>query len=124
MRRVFDPPVKGKEAVSLVLSLVQVRNSVSQYTLNFHILATESEWNECGLQGVLLKGLSEEIKNELAARNKSSSLEELIRLATWLDNRLRERRRERAKRQRVNLNPDPLHQCLQSPLPSPASHRL
>lgn len=50
-----------------------------------------------------LKRLSEEIKGELAARDDTFSLEELIGLATRLDNCLRERRRENASRQRAHV---------------------
>ncbi len=104
MCRVFDHPVKGKDAVSGLLSLSQEgRNSVSQYALDFRILASECGWDRAALQGLFLKGLSEEIKDELAARDETMSLEELIQLATRLDNRLRERRREKAERQRASF---------------------
>ena len=101
MRRVFDHPVKGKEAVSQLLSLSQGKNSVSQYALDFRILAAECGWDQAALQGVFLKGLSEEIKDELAARDETTSLEELINLAIRLDNRLRERQREKAEGRRA-----------------------
>ncbi|KAE8295724.1 hypothetical protein D5F01_LYC06661 [Larimichthys crocea] len=45
----------------------------------------------------------EELKDELAARDETSSLEELISLAIRLDNRLCERRREKAASSRVPL---------------------
>ena len=82
MLRVFDHPVKGKEAVSQLLSLNQGRNSVSQYALDFRILAAECGWDQAALQGVFLKGLSEEIQDELATRDETTSLEGLIILAT------------------------------------------
>lgn len=55
-----------------------------------------------------MKGLSEEIKDELAARDETTCLEELIGLATHLDYR----RRERAGRQRVQIPfPSTREQC-------------
>lgn len=95
MRRVFDHPVRGKEASSRLLSLRQDSDSVAQFALSFRILAADSGWGETALQSVFLNGLADRIKDELAARDETSSLEELIALAIRLDNRLRERRRER-----------------------------
>ena len=81
--------------------------AVSQYAVDFCILAAECGWDERALQGIFVKGLSEELKDELAARDETSSLDELISLATRLDNRLRERRRERAARLRPPYSPSP-----------------
>lgn len=88
-------------------------------------MAAESGWNESALQGVFLKGLSDEdqMKDELAARDETSSLEELISLATRLDNRLRERRRERCEKQRATFNSSTLRHCLQLAQPSPIPSR-
>nr|XP_061796630.1 NACHT, LRR and PYD domains-containing protein 12-like [Nerophis lumbriciformis] len=47
-----------------------------------------------------VKGLSSAVKDELAAREDSSGLEDLISLSVKLDNRLKERERERALEQR------------------------
>ena len=52
MRRVFDHPVRGKEASSRLLSLRQGSDSVAQFALNFRILAAESGWDETALQSV------------------------------------------------------------------------
>ena len=94
MRRVFDHPVRGKEASSRLLSLRQGSDSVAQFASNFRILAAESGWDEMALQSVFVRGLTDRIRDELAVRDETSSLDELIALATRLDNRLRERRRE------------------------------
>lgn len=50
--------------------------------------------------GIYVKGLSEQLKNELASRDEPSLLEELISRSIGIDNRLRERIRERAGKQR------------------------
>lgn len=70
------------------------------------------------MQGVFFRGLSEEIKDLLAARDETSSLEELISLAIRLDNRLAERRRERVARRSVP--PPPLYSNQpRQPAPAP-----
>lgn len=98
MLRVFDHPLQGKEASNRLLSLRQGSGSVSAYSIDFRILATECGWDDKALQGIFFRGLSENVKDELAARDETSTLEELISLSIRLDNRLRERRRERAVR--------------------------
>lgn len=100
MKNVFDHPVKGREATSQMLRLRQGSQSVSQYALEFRILAAESGWNDPALRDIFHKGLAEELKDELATRDEPASLEGLITLAIKLDNRLRERRRERSLGQR------------------------
>ncbi|KAK0133437.1 Retrotransposon-like protein 1 [Merluccius polli] len=57
MRGVFDHPVQGKEASSRLLSLRQGADSVSQFALNFRILAVESGWDNTALQSVFLRGI-------------------------------------------------------------------
>uniref|UniRef100_A0A8C6U8R8 Retrotransposon gag domain-containing protein n=1 Tax=Neogobius melanostomus TaxID=47308 RepID=A0A8C6U8R8_9GOBI len=105
MRKIFDHPVRGKEAAKRLLALHQGASSVAQYAIDFRILAAESGWDDAALQGVFMRGLAENIKDELAARDETESLEELISLAIRLDNRLRERRREKASRQPVSRLP-------------------
>lgn len=100
MQRVFDHPLQGKEASSRLLSLRQGSGSVSTYSIDFRILAAECGWDDKALQGIFFRGLSEEVKDELAARDETANLEELMSLSIRLDNRLRERRRERTVRSR------------------------
>ena len=107
MRKIFDHPIQGKEASSQLLSLSQGSSTVSQFAVDFGILAGEYGWGERALEGIFVKELSEELKDELAARDETSSLDELISLATRLDNRLRERCRERAARLRPPYSPSP-----------------
>lgn len=103
LRKVFDHPLQSKEAGNRLLSLRQGSHSVADYSVEFRILAIEAGWDEKALQGIFMRGLREELKDELAARDETSSLEELISLAIRLDNRLCERRRERAASSRVPL---------------------
>lgn len=94
MRRVFDRPIRGSQAVSQLLDLQQLGLSVSEYTVKFRILAAESGWDDSALQAIFFKGLYGEVKDELAVRDECNSLNSLIDLAIRLDNRMRKRARE------------------------------
>lgn len=72
------------------------QRSVSVYSIQVHVLDTNKGWNDAVLWGVCIKWLGEELKNELAAQDKTSNLEILIALTMPLDNHLRQRRREKA----------------------------
>lgn len=97
MRRVFDHPVKGRQATSQLLDLKQGSSSVSEYAVSFRILAAESGWNDSALQAIFFKGLAGELKDELAVREECNSFNSLVDLAIRLDNRMRERARERQR---------------------------
>nr|CBN81752.1 Pol polyprotein [Dicentrarchus labrax] len=105
LRKVFDHPVQGKEAAKRLLNLRQGSGSVAEFSVEFRILAAESGWDEEALQTVFVHGLSEVMKDELAARDSAASLDELISLAIRLDNRLRERQRERRGRPQASPFP-------------------
>ncbi len=100
MRRVFDHPVSGYEAASRLLKLTQGSLSVAELAVEFRTLAMESGWNQEALTVAFNQALSDEIKDELAARDPETDLESLIDMAIRLDNRLRERRSERTETSR------------------------
>lgn len=104
MKKIFDHPLRGKEAAKRLLTLHQGARPVAEYAIDFRILATESGWDDTALQDVFIRGLSDNVKDELAARDETRCLDELISLATRLDNRLRERRREKASRQSSHVS--------------------
>lgn len=81
MKKVFDHPVQGKDAAKRLLSLRQGPRSVAEFSVQFRIVAAESGWDMKALQGVFLKGLSEQIKDELAARYDPADLDAFISLA-------------------------------------------
>ena len=95
MSRVFDHPVRGKEAARRLLHLRQGARSVAEYAVEFRTLAGECAWEAEPLTELFQNGLSEVLKDELASRDEPGGMEELIALAIKIDNRLRERRRER-----------------------------
>lgn len=98
MKQIFDHPVSGKEATKRLLSLRQGNRSVAELAIEFRTLAAESGWNDEALQGAFLNALSDTMKDELASRDEPKKLSDLIDLAIRVDNRLRERRRERASK--------------------------
>ncbi len=128
MRRVFDHPVSGREAASRLLQLTQASPSVAELAVDFRTLAMESGWNQEALTVAFNRALSDEIKDELAARDPATDLESLIDMAIRLDNRLQERRRERTETSRkapiqhslaLPLSPDlpaPYVTCTEEPM--------
>lgn len=86
MRRVFNYPVKGRQAVGQLLDLQQGNLSVSEYAVNFLILAVESGWGDSALRAIFRKGLAGELKDELAVQVECDSLNSLIDLEKGLGN--------------------------------------
>uniref|UniRef100_A0A3Q2XTT7 Peptidase A2 domain-containing protein n=1 Tax=Hippocampus comes TaxID=109280 RepID=A0A3Q2XTT7_HIPCM len=95
-RRVFHHPVRGREAEGRLLERRQGTQSVADYSITFRILAAQSGYDDRALCGLLRRGLNTQLKDELATRDNRSNLEELIDITLVLDNRIRERSRERA----------------------------
>lgn len=58
--------------------------------VDFRTLAAEAGWNAPALKGAFLNALNDKLKDELALRDESKTLDELIYLAIRLDNRIRE----------------------------------
>ncbi|KAM9744608.1 uncharacterized protein ACNS7B_011757 [Menidia menidia] len=96
-RLVFDHPMDGPDAASRLHSISQGSRSVADYSLEFRTLAADSAWDDNALRSAYRRGLNEAVK-DLIIRDRPSTLSELISLALLMDDRLRERRRERAKR--------------------------
>lgn len=91
---------------------------MADYSIEFRLLAAGSGWNDSALRGVFLQGLSEQLKDELAVKNESASLDSLISLAVRLDNWLRERRRERSSQPFATRPFDPSSSAPRQPLPA------
>ena len=98
MRRVFDHRVRGREASQRLLLLSQGSRSVASFAVEFRTLEVGAGGTEEALQGVFLNALGSDVKDKLTSHEESSDLEHLIALAIRVDNRLRERCRERAIR--------------------------
>lgn len=65
---------KAAQWAAALWCLRQGSRSVANYAIEFRILVAESGWHEIALQGAFIPGLSEEIKDELAARDETDSL--------------------------------------------------
>ncbi|KAI3356743.1 hypothetical protein L3Q82_003424 [Scortum barcoo] len=89
--------ILGQEAVKRLLDLRQGSQSVAAYSVDFRILAAASGWDSLALKGIFYKGLAEKIKDELSLRDEPDSLDSLISLAIRIDNRLRERQRDKGR---------------------------
>ena len=97
-KRVFDHPTAGQDVGARLMTIHQGSRTAAAYSTEFRTLAAGSGWNDAGLRSAFRQGLSETIKDELV-RDKPSSLDELVALAIDVDERIRERRRERARHQ-------------------------
>ncbi len=116
MKKVFDHPFRNLTSAHRLLSLHQGNQSVAEFSIEFRILAAESGWDDLALKSAFLKGLSEEVQDQLATRDEPDSLESLINLAIRIDNRLRERRR--ARRGLPSLHP---RRPVNQPVPAPGT---
>ena len=92
----FDHPEDGHDPASRLHDLRQGSRSVADYTVEFRILAAESSWGELALQSAYRRGLCETIK-DLIIQKKPPTLNALIFLALQVDDRVQERKRERAR---------------------------
>lgn len=95
-KRVFDHSSAGQDVGVRLMSLSQGDRTTAAYSIEFRTLAAGSGWNDAGLRSAFRRGLSESIKDELV-RDKPATLEELIQLSIDVDERVRERRGERAR---------------------------
>ena len=80
VKKVFDSPLSGREAAWKLLQLCQDSRSVEDYAVDVCALAAESAWNTEFLFVIFLKLLSEEDKDEHAARELPTDLNWLIAL--------------------------------------------
>ena len=106
------------ETNSRLFYLRQGNRSAAEYSVNFHILATRSGWNSPALRRAFLNGLSERMKDLLAARDEPESLDSLIETTIDLDNRIRERERGRSLRSSPSSRSCPPPPRVSAPSPS------
>ncbi|XP_053563243.1 tyrosine--tRNA ligase, cytoplasmic isoform X1 [Bombina bombina] len=77
-------------------SLKQGKKTVEDYITEFKLYASDSAWSSVSLRNQFRLGLSDSVKDELARIEMPSTLEALMKLATQIDRRLRERKAERS----------------------------
>ena len=63
---------------------------MADYAVNFCMLAAESAWNQEALFDMFLHGVSEAVKDKLAARDLPTDFDSLIALTIHIDGRLQE----------------------------------
>ncbi|XP_075439049.1 uncharacterized protein LOC142481545 isoform X2 [Ascaphus truei] len=74
-RQVFYSPARREMASVSLLQITQRRRSVTQYAVEFHTLAAETNWGQEPLVSIFWQGLSESIKDELARQPRPDQLE-------------------------------------------------
>ena len=88
MHRVFDRSTTGHDAGQELLRLRQGSKSVSDYSIEFQTLATDSGWEGRALVDTFLHGLSEAVKDELLTRELPEDLDRIVALAIRIDTQL------------------------------------
>uniref|UniRef100_A0AAY5L9K7 Retrotransposon gag domain-containing protein n=1 Tax=Esox lucius TaxID=8010 RepID=A0AAY5L9K7_ESOLU len=92
-RAVFDHPHEGREAGERLFHLRQGMRSAQEFALEFRTLAAGSGWNERALIDHYRCSLREDVRRELACRDASLSLDQLVDISIRLDNLLAARGR-------------------------------
>lgn len=91
----FSDPSSRSRAERSLKGLKQGNRAVSVMASELRTLAMRTSWNEEALMSTFYDALNEEVKDEIIKSERPSSLEEYIKLAVKIDNRLFERRQER-----------------------------
>lgn len=87
-RAVFDHPPEGKAAGERLFHLRQETRSAQDFTMEFRTLAAGAGWNERALMDHYRCSLREDVRRELACRDTTLTLDQLIDLSIRLDNLL------------------------------------
>ena len=94
IEQVFDRPDYASGAADRLFTIRQGDRSVAEYTVEFHLLAEETGWNEPALVGAFQRGLSRPVRDALMNGARPANLQALVDRAVEIDNYQRERRRE------------------------------
>ena len=62
---VFDHPEHSGSAATRLLNLQQGTRTVADYSIEFRTLAAEARWDEAALRAVFVRGLKDQLKDEL-----------------------------------------------------------
>ena len=92
LQRVFDRSSSSPEAGRELMRLRQGKASVSDYAIDFQMLAADGGWEGRPLVDAFIHGLTQEVRDELLAREVPNDLERLIALAIRVNARLEDRR--------------------------------
>uniref|UniRef100_A0A4W5NAP5 Retrotransposon gag domain-containing protein n=1 Tax=Hucho hucho TaxID=62062 RepID=A0A4W5NAP5_9TELE len=92
-RAVFDHPAEGRAAGERLFHLRQGTRSAQDFALDFRTLAASAGWNDRSLIDHYRCILHEDVRRELACRDTTLTLDQLVDLSTLLDNLLATRGR-------------------------------
>uniref|UniRef100_A0A3B4G8L9 DUF4939 domain-containing protein n=1 Tax=Pundamilia nyererei TaxID=303518 RepID=A0A3B4G8L9_9CICH len=87
---VFDKRSNTDSAAHRMVTLKQGRWSVADFSMDFWILAEETDWEEKALWGAFLNSLNENVKRELATKELPKSLSALVNMCISLDDHMQE----------------------------------
>uniref|UniRef100_A0A3B1JYM9 Gypsy retrotransposon integrase-like protein 1 n=1 Tax=Astyanax mexicanus TaxID=7994 RepID=A0A3B1JYM9_ASTMX len=120
-RSVFDHSRYGQSNGELLLALKQGQKPVASYALEFRTLAAGSGWNNAALINVFRCGLNPDVQRELACRDDSLTLDQLISLSIRLDQLLSRRPKTSPRTQHtpVSLPRAPTPEKAALPAPEP-----
>lgn len=96
MIKLFDRTVQGDLAAAELTHLTQDGSSVTDYAIEFRTFAVSSGWNDAAQKAQFLRGLNENIQDEIASHDLPVSLEAAIDLALRVEARHRQRRVRRS----------------------------
>uniref|UniRef100_A0A3B1JLI6 ribonuclease H n=1 Tax=Astyanax mexicanus TaxID=7994 RepID=A0A3B1JLI6_ASTMX len=120
-RSFFDHSRYGQSNGELLLALKQGQKPVASYALEFRTLAAGSGWNNAALLNVFRCGLNPDIQRELACRDDSLTLDQLISLSIRLDQLLLRRPKTSSRTQHTPVTlprtPTPEKAALSAPEP-------
>lgn len=91
-KSVFDKGSEAAAAAQRLLNLKQGRRRMSDYSVDFWVLAEQTGWGQEALKSALLNNICDELKGELIMHDLPASLDSLMTLCIKLDDRLQARR--------------------------------
>jgi len=100
-----DPDLAGTNF--RLLKKLKQTGSVASYTAEFRRLANQLTWNDQALVYQYFDGLKDSIQDALIMANYPEDLEQLIRMATRIDNTQYRRRMERTQQAKPSAPPPP-----------------
>jgi hypothetical protein len=112
-KRVFEDWKSFKEAITTMfgeideeqqaeraISMIKQKGSANRYTAEFKQLQSKIDWDDAPLKTAYYNGLRENIKDEIAHNDRPDDLQDMIELATRIDNRMYERALEKKSQPR------------------------
>ena len=90
--------VNFKRKIKQKLEHLKQKQSASIYTIDFKQIVSILDWDDEVYMSLFYQELKDEVKNELAKIEWSDNLDEMIKIAVWIDNYLWERQQKKKKK--------------------------